>query len=104
MAWPKGKSRRPQPVPPEIPRVAVGAPVVDIQADTQVETEQDRLLAVRRAICAYRVRNQQVPRELRIHDHTSLYVHAKVIRREMAADHAPDSAVPEYVARHVERV
>lgn len=104
MAWPKGRPRtvRPQPAPPSVPQVSVGAPAASVPTDSQ--TDEERLLATRRVICAMHVRGRQVPRELRMHDHLSLGRAAKLIRREMAADKAADSDVEQYVAQYVQRV
>lgn len=104
MAWPKGRPRivRPQPAPPPVPVIARGSAVADVPTDTT--SDEDRMLAARRAICAHRVRLRQVPRELRIHDHMSLARYAKIIRREMAEAAAPDSEIEDRVARYVTRV
>lgn len=97
MAWPKGRRRTPKPVDKPVEAVAqrVSAPPAP-----ELEHVVD-IVAMRRRICAYRVRQQQVPREIRLYDWLPLGKLAVRIRREMQDCGAPDSEVEAFVAKHV---
>lgn len=86
MAWPKGKPRK-----VELKKPPIEEPAFD-------------LLAVRRQICAMRVRRQVIPRELRAHDYLLLPKVADIIRLEMLEANAPDSEVEDRVAKLVTQV
>ncbi len=100
MAWPKGRKRKPVSVASNEP-VSVETVVSPTMIAVDLDPPLHPVLAIRREIAALRVRDQWIPRELRIHDHSSTTDVARIVRREMRMENAPDHEVEQRVAQHL---
>lgn len=89
MAWPKGRPRRT--VPP-------------MSKATHTEPAPLDVLAMRRKVCALRVRRHPIPVELAAFDWLPFGKIARVIRHEMGEAGADDSQVEAFVEKYVTTV